>query len=309
MEIIHGLHNLKIDAKGCVLTIGNFDGVHRGHQAVLQRLKNIAKKLNCSTMLMTFEPHPKEFFHPENAVSRLSNLREKMILLETFGLDKVLVIPFNQTLVALTAKEFITKLLVSELAINYLLVGEDFQFGHQREGNLALLKLYAEKHSFTVEPFSAIKDRDLRISSTQIRQCLADGDFKQAKILLGYDYFMAGRVSVGDQRGRTINFPTLNIPLKRLQSPIKGVFAVTVTGIEAKPMPGVANLGTRPTVDGLKILLEVHLFDFDKIIYGQHVKVHFQQKIRDEKKFASFDELRKQIAQDAEVARKILKVS
>lgn len=307
IQIIRGLQNLTPACKNCAVSIGNFDGVHRGHQAVLQQLKLQAHALNLSTLLITFEPYPKEFFYAESAVPRLSNFREKMLLLDAMGLDQVLVLNFNQALADLSAETFIQKLLLEQLAVKLLLVGEDFRFGYQREGDFTLLQQRAQKQDFIVDTLAPVLMGSTRVSSTQIRDCLAKGDFKQAQNLLGYAYFMAGRVQQGDQRGRTIGFPTLNIPLKRLQSPLWGVFAVTVTGIETGSLNGVANIGTRPTVDGLKTLLEVHLFDFDKTVYGQHVKVHFHGKIRDEKKFASFEELKQQIKKDAELAKIILK--
>lgn len=306
MQIIRGLHNLTSVCKNAVITIGNFDGVHLGHQAVLQQLRQKGEELNLPTLLMTFEPHPKEFFQPDTAMPRLSNFREKMLLLDAVGLENVLVLDFNQTLAKLSADEFIQKVLLDRLAVKHILIGEDFRFGYRREGDLALLRQYAVNYGFTVDTLSHVMLGEKRISSSYIRECLAKGDFKQAKNLLGYTYFIAGRVARGDQRGRTIGFPTLNIPLKRLHSAIRGVFAVTVTGIEDRPLKGVANLGTRPTVDGLKTLLEVHLFDFDKMIYGQHVKVHFHEKIRDEKKFGSFEELKQQIIKDVEMARELI---
>ncbi len=303
MKIIRGLHNLKPEAEKNVLTIGNFDGVHLGHQAVISALKTEAKALGLPAMLMTFEPHPKEYFSPDTAPSRLTSFAEKMIQIQKLALDKVLTVKFNQAIASMSPEAFVVELLVRKLNVAHLLVGEDFQFGRNREGNFALLKEMAEVQGFKVETIDTLNHDGQRVSSTLVRELLSQGNFEKAKALLGRPYFMAGKVQYGAQKGRTIGFPTANLALKRVHPPIKGVFQVEVEGLATESVPGVANLGTRPTVDGLKTLLEVHLFDFSETIYGKSIKVIFKHKIRDEKKFDSFDALKQQIQQDVRTAK------
>lgn len=303
MKQIHGLHNITAADHGSVVSIGNFDGVHRGHKAVLAELRKKADELNLPSTLVIFEPHPKEFFTPDAAPARLTNAQEKLGLLEHEGLDTVLVIAFTEEFSKLSAERFIRELLVEKLGVKYLLVGEDFHFGYKRQGNYDLLKAESAKHNFEVVTVSTLFEENERISSTCIRNALAAGEFAEANKLLGYEYSISGTVEKGEQNGRTIGFPTANMALNRIEPAVRGVFAVSVEGLGEKQVKGVANLGTRPTVDGLKTLLEVNLFDFNEDIYGKNLKVIFHKKIREEKKFDSFDALREQIIKDVKIAR------
>lgn len=303
MELIRGLHNLSSRHHGCVATIGNFDGVHLGHQAVLGQLAEKADEYGVPTTVITFEPQPQEYFAPDNAVPRLTRLREKLLALRRFSVDRVLCLSFNRLLATLPAEEFIERILVKGLGVRYLVVGDDFRFGAGRRGDFSLLQAAGEKYGFQVAHMHTFALAGERVSSTRIRQALARGEMEQAEQLLGRPYRMCGRVVHGDKRGRTIGFPTANIRLHRKASPISGVFAVELFGVEGEPWRGVANVGVRPTVQGLRPLLEVHLFDFNGDLYGRHVYVDFLHKIRDEQRFESFDALKQQIQLDAQQAR------
>jgi len=306
MRVIRGLHNLGLGGGGCVATIGNFDGVHLGHRAVFQRLSAQGRSLGLPTTVITFEPQPMEFFAPERAPARLTRLREKLDALQHCGIERVALLPFGPRLAAMGARAFVRELLVDGLGVRFLLVGDDFRFGHGRQGDYALLEAMGRDHGFAVEDLNTVTHGGERISSTRIREALARGDLGQARHLLGRPYRICGRIGHGDKRGRTIGYPTANINLHRRVSPLRGVYAVQVEGVGESPLPGVANIGTRPTVDGHAFRLEVHLFDFDAQIYGRHLEVEFMLKLRDEKRFGSFDELRRQIALDAAVAREFL---
>ena len=307
MELIRGKHNLRADHRGCVATIGNFDGVHLGHQAVFRALKEKAERHRLPATVILFEPQPMEFFRPEQAPPRLTRLREKLQQIRNCGIDRVLLLEFNRTLAGMSPKAFIDQVLVQGLGIRHLYVGDDFRFGAGRAGDFELLAAVGREAGFEVESMDTVSHQACRISSTRIREALLAGDLATAEACLGRPYQIFGRVSHGHKRGRTIGFPTLNVPLHRRVSPLRGVFAVTVQGIARDDLPGVANLGTRPTVSGGdRPLLEVHLFDFQRDVYGAHVGVTFVQRIRDERKFDSFDDLRRQILLDAAQARKIL---
>lgn len=309
MKLIRGQHNLHTAHRGCVATIGNFDGVHRGHQAVFAELRRRASSLGLPSTVITFEPQPMEFFRPEQAPARLTRLREKLQAIEACGIDRVLLLEFNPALAAMSADDFITRVLMQGLAVRHLYVGDDFRFGHDRSGDFALLRAAGEAHGFGVENLDSVCHDDCRISSTLIRQALSAGELAIAESYLGRPYAICGRVAHGDKRGRTIGFPTMNIDLHRRVSPLRGVFAVRVSGLAEQALPGVANIGTRPTVSGdTRYLLEVHLFDFDRQVYGEHVQVTFVARIRDEKKFDSFDQLKLQIQADARQAREALGV-
>jgi riboflavin kinase/FMN adenylyltransferase len=309
MQLVRGQHNLHASHQDCAATIGNFDGVHLGHQAVFKALQEKAMHLGVPSTVILFEPQPMEFFQPQKAPPRLTRLREKLIHIRNCGIDRVVLLEFNQHLASLSAEAFVQQVLVDGLAIRHLYVGDDFRFGRERKGDFSLLQKAGEKQGFGVEGMDTICHDDCRISSTRIREALAAGDFSTAEFCLGRSYQICGRVGHGNQRGRTIGFPTLNINLHRSVSPVRGVFAVHVEGLDDEALPGVANVGTRPTVDGKgRPLLEVHLFDFDRPVYGAQVGVTFIQRIRDEKKFSSFDELQQQILLDAARTRKILHI-
>ncbi|VAW73859.1 FMN adenylyltransferase / Riboflavin kinase [hydrothermal vent metagenome] len=306
MFLIRGMHNLKAEHRNCVATIGNFDGVHLGHQAVISQLAEKAAELKLPACVVTFEPQAAEFFKPESSPARLTRFREKFIALQHFAVDRILCLPFNAALSALSAEEFIQKVLLEGLGVKYLVVGDDFRFGKGRRGDFELLTKAGQEYGFQVVHMHTFDVDESRVSSTRIRQALAQGELSLAKKLLGRGYRMSGRVAYGAQRGRTIGFPTANIFLHRQQVPLSGVFAVKMFGLESSPLQGVANIGTRPTVDGSQTLLEVHLFDFDQDIYGKHVQIEFIKKLRDEEKFDSFDELKQQILTDAQQARQCL---
>lgn len=303
MELIRGLHNIRPRHHGCVVTIGNFDGVHLGHQAVIRQLTEKAAELNLPSLVMLFEPQPQEHFSPQRVPARLTRWREKIQALRHFALDRVLSIRFNQTFASIPAQEYIAHLLVNRLGVRYVIVGDDFHFGKGREGDFALLQQAGKQYDFQVANMHSFMIDAVRVSSTIIRAALARGDLNTAQKLLGHPYRMCGRVAHGDKRGRTLGFPTANIYVHRQATPVSGVFAVEMFGLEGPPVTGVANIGTRPTVGGTHCMLEVYLFDFDADIYGRYVHVDFMRKLRDEKRFSSFKELTQQIQLDVQQAR------
>jgi len=306
MELIRGLHNLAGRHNACALTIGNFDGVHLGHQAILTMLIEKARELNVDACMMSFEPLPQEYFAADTAPARLTRLREKWCALESTGIDQFLCIRFNHWLADLTAEEFIQKILVDKLHVRYLVIGDDFRFGKGRTGDFEMLKAAGKKYGFDVVNSHSHCLNGERISSTAIRHALAHDELQHAQQMLGRPYIICGRVAHGDKRGRTIGFPTANIKLHRHATPLSGVYAVTLSGINDEPIAGVANIGKRPTVDGAHLQLEVHLFNFDKSIYGEQVCVEFKHKLRDEKRFDSFELLKEQIIKDSEQAKTLL---
>lgn len=303
MQIIRGLHNLRPGHHGCVATIGNFDGVHLGHQAVLGQLADKADTMGLPLVVVVFEPQPQEFFRPQESPPRLTRFREKVQALRRYAVDRVLVLRFDAAFSQQSPQAFIDRLLVQGLGVRYLVIGDDFRFGRDRAGDFKLLQQVGRQHGFEVVNMHSFLLDGERVSSTRVRAALAAGDLNEAEKLLGRIYRMSGRVAHGDQRGRTIGFPTANIHLHRNAIPLRGVFVVELYGVAGEPLPGVANLGTRPTVDGQRTLLEVHLFDFDRDIYGAHVHVEFLHKLRDEQRFPDFAALKAQIEHDARQAR------
>jgi len=301
-KIIRGFHNLEKSPSGCVATIGNFDGVHLGHQAVLSQLAMKGNVLGLPAVVITFEPQPNEFFSPNNAPARLSRFREKFEALQSYSIQQLCVLRFNKKLAQMTAEAFIQRLIVDGLNIKYLVVGDDFRFGKDRLGDFALLQQAGQRHGFQVVNMHTFSIDSTRVSSTQVRQALKLGDLSLAEKLLGRPYRMSGRVAHGDKRGRTMGFPTANIHLHRCNVPLSGVYAVQLFGVEGEPISGVANVGVRPTVGADKALLEVHLFDFNRDIYGCYVQVLFMKKLRDEQRFSSLDELIMQIKHDCQQA-------
>ena len=296
MKFIRGIHNIKEQHRGCVLTIGNFDGVHRGHQALMSQLREEGRKRNLPVMVMLFEPQPLELFAGEKAPARLTRLREKLKYLAEAGIDEVVCVRFDRRFAALSAQSFIAELLVEKLNVKFLAVGDDFRFGAGRLGDFLLLQKAGAEYGFDVVSTQTFCDGGKRISSTAVRQALADDDFALAQSLLGHPFSISGRVVHGDALGRTLGFPTANLPLRRAVSPVKGVFAVEVHGLTPQPLPGVANIGTRPTVKGLRQQLEVHLLDINMNLYGQHIDVVLKKKLRNEQRFASLEALKEQIA-------------
>lgn len=304
MHLIRGLTNLQPLTKGCVLSIGNFDGVHIGHQKIIEKLALQGKAMNIAIVIMLFEPQPLEFFLGNKSPSRLMRLREKVIRFKKFPIDKLLVVKFDKTLANYKAENFISHFLVNKLNVKYLVVGDDFRFGKARLGNFAMLKKTGQLLGFNVVNTRSCYKTGQRISSTLIRDALCLGDLAQAKKLLGRDYSICGRIVYGNNRGSTIGFPTANILMFRKNTPLKGVYAVTMTWATNKEIPGIANVGTRPTVTGTNtVILETHLFNFNQNIYGQYVEVHFKHKIRNEISFDSLDALKTQIAKDVTVAK------
>ncbi len=303
MKFIRGIHNLREQHRGCVLTIGNFDGVHRGHQALLSRLREEGRKRNLPVVVMLFEPQPLELFAADKAPARLTRLREKLRYLDEAGVDAVLCLRFDRRFAALSAHSFVADLLVDKLGVRLLAVGDDFRFGAGREGDFLLLQKAGADYGFDVISTQTFCDDGKRISSTAVRQALAEDNLPLAATLLGHPFNISGRVVHGDALGRTIGFPTANLPLRRYVSPVKGVYAVEVRGLGDKPLPGVANIGTRPTVAGIRQQLEVHLLDVAIDLYGRHIEVVLCEKIRNEQRFSSLDALKEQIAKDVVAAR------
>jgi len=299
MELIRGLHNLK-KLPGCVLTVGNFDGVHIGHQEILKSLVKKAKKQGVCSLVISFSVTPQTFFGRPQA--RISSFKEKHLLLQSLGVDKHLLIRFNKAFSEISATDFINKILIEKINMRHCFVGDDFRFGSRREGNYSMLKKASINNNFTVQKIGDISINGRRVSSTEIRKTLTDGNFEAAEAFLGRPFSISGRVANGDQLGRTIGFPTANISIKRKLSPVLGVYSVLIEH-NSKMYAGVCNVGKRPTLGGTKTLLEVFIFDFNQEIYGDPVKVVFKQKCRDEIKFGSIEELKKQIQKDVEKSR------
>ncbi|WP_036799373.1 MULTISPECIES: bifunctional riboflavin kinase/FAD synthetase [Photobacterium] len=303
MELIRGIHNIKPEHHGSVLTIGNFDGVHLGHQAVLRQVQAKAKELGWPATVMSFEPQPMELFAGDNAPARLTRFRDKYQQLKQLGMDRLFCVNFNAHFANMSPRDFVRRLLVEQLGVKFLVVGDDFCFGKGRSGNFAMLEAAGKEFGFTVVSTQSFCVSEQRVSSTAIRQALANNDLPLAESMLGRPYTIGGRVSHGRKLGRTIGFPTANVPLKRRVSPVSGVYAVEVFGVDGAPLPGVANVGHRPTVNGVRQQLEVHLFDFKSDLYGRQIEVVLRHKLRDEIKFESFDALKAQIERDAQTAR------
>jgi riboflavin kinase/FMN adenylyltransferase len=290
------------------LTIGNFDGVHNGHQAMLARLTAAARARGLSATVLTFEPHPREFFAPQSAPTRLTSLREKLELLASHGVDRVHVQRFSAAFAALSPEAFVERMLVGALNARWVLVGDDFRFGAKRAGDFAFLADAARRHGFELEAMPTVSDGGVRVSSSAVREALARGELARAQALLGRAYSISGRVVHGDKLGRALGFATANVQLNHNRPPLGGIFAVRVHGIGASPRPGVASLGVRPTVHAAgKPVLEVHLFDFTGDLYGAHLRVEFLAKLRDEEKYADLDTLKAQITRDCATARDVLK--
>ena len=306
MELVRGLYNLRARHRGCVATIGNFDGVHRGHQHMITAVRAAAIRVGLPAAVITFEPTPREFFEGDAAPARLTRLREKLEALASYGVDRVLVLRFDRRVQAMGATEFVERLLVDGLGVRHMVVGHDFHFARRREGNLALLQEAGKRHGFTVEEVGRYMDDGERVSSSLVRDALGRGDLERARKLLGRPYRMAGRVRRGAQLGRTLGFPTANLALHRKVVPLWGVFAVRVSGAGLADHPAVVSLGTRPTINGTEPLLEVHVFDFDGDLYGRYLDVDFILRLRDERRFETIDALVAQMHRDAAAARAAL---
>lgn len=291
----------------CALVIGNFDGVHRGHQALLARARMVAAERGLPLCVMTFEPHPREYFAKFNPAipvpNRIANLRDKLDALRRQGVDFVVVEHFHAAFASLSPEAFIENILVKGLHVQWLLVGDDFRFGAKRAGDFTLLEQAAQQYGFAVERMHTVHHDNVRISSSEVRTALADGNLQLAKELLGHPYTISGHVLHGRKLGRTLDFPTLNLRVKPDRPALKGIFVVRVHGLTAQPLRAVASLGVRPTVEEAgRVLLEVHVFDFDQTVYGKLVKIEFLKKLRDEEKYDDLATLRAAIANDASQA-------
>lgn len=299
VDLIRGLHNIRQRHSGCVCTIGAFDGVHLGHQAVLGELMAHGRERGLPTTVIVFEPLPREFFAPREAPPRLMSFREKSLALQEFGIDRLVRVKFDDDFTHMTAEAFVEDVLVNGLGARFIMVGDDLRFGAERKGDFRLLSDMGVELGFDVARAPTVEIDDERVSSTRLRGVLQNGDFALAERLLGRPYSISGKVVYGRQLGRTIGSPTANMQLHRLQAPLSGVYVAEVRGVDDHHWPAVVNVGTRPTVDdSIKANVEVHLLDFDGNLYGAHLEVVFLQKIRDEQRFESLDALKEQIQRD-----------
>ncbi|BBP00067.1 bifunctional riboflavin kinase/FAD synthetase [Sulfuriferula nivalis] len=297
MRITHGNHPLVSHASA--VTIGNFDGVHLGHQAMLQHVVDTARIRQLTPCAITFEPHPRELFTPETAPARLSNLRDKLMNLAAAGMKHTHICHFNNTLAHMPAEQFVQQILVDGLQTRYLLIGDDFRFGAKRAGNFELLQQLAPQHGYELAAMHSVTHNTTRVSSTAVRAALANGELDIAKQLLGHPYRISGRVAHGDKLGRELGFPTANIRMRRNKLPLTGIFVVEIHGISDHALPAVASLGVRPTVKtGAQPLLEIHLLNFTGNLYGRIIHVDFLAKLRDEAKYPDLATLTQQIALD-----------
>ena len=300
MTLMRDLDPSRLANQQSVVTIGSFDGVHLGHQSILQQVIDYAKSLNCRSVIMTFEPQPQEYFSAQTAPPRLMRLREKIEALLDFGVDLVVCMRFNEQLRCLTAEQFVSKILVEGVKTKHLIVGDDFRFGCDRKGDFKMLEAMGREQSFSVQDTQTVQVQSQRVSSTLVRELLQCSDFKSVADLLGRSFTISGKVTYGQQLGRKLGFPTANINLNRFRAPLAGVYAVWVE-IEgmSERFKGAANVGVRPTIgDKVKPILEVHLLDFDQQLYGQRITVEFVHKIRDEQQFTSLDNLADSIGED-----------
>lgn len=306
MELIRGLYNLKSEHKYCVLSIGNFDGVHLGHKMVLSRLTLEAKRLNLPSTVLIFEPQPAELFLGSQAPARLCRLRDKYIQLKKFQLDRLVCLSFSPQFASMNADEFVQSLLVTQLGVKFLVIGDDFRFGYKRQGDFQLLQQAGKKFGFEVIDTKSLNHGNTRVSSSEIRDALSIGDLDKVSLMLGRKFSVSGRVCHGKKLGRTIGVPTANVMLMRKVSPVSGVFLVSIA-FKNKIYYGVANIGNSPTVKNeKKAQLEVHIFDFDKNVYGEYIEVTLEKKLRDEVCFNSVDQLKNQIEKDIKEAKQII---
>ena len=289
--------------RASAVTIGNFDGVHRGHQLVIRQLRGVAAAASLPTVVIIFEPQPGEFFAPDKAPKRLARFRDKIAYLKAQQIDYLLCLHFDADLAALQAEDFVQRILIDSLQTRHLVIGDDFHFGHQRQGNFNFLQQNSERFGFRVDETETLMQDGERVSSTRVRECIQQEDFKRAAELLGRPYSLSGRIAHGKKIGQTLGYPTINIKMGDKTLIVKGIFAVRVKGIDNQPLRGVASIGTRPTVNGVDTILEVYILDFNRDVYGYRVEVEFLHKIRNEEKFDSLDELSAHIAQDTAKAK------
>lgn len=313
MELVRGLVNLRERHRGAIVTIGSFDGIHLGHQALIARARAHAARLGRATMMVSFEPLPREFLARDDPPARLTSLRERCRALAALGLDALCLLRFSEQLRSLSGEDF-AQLLAHDLGCAGIVVGHDFRFGRHGAASVGSLEREGAARGFAVDVVPPVLIDGERVSSSDVRSALAAGDFARAERLLGRRYSMRGRVVSGERLGRKLGYPTANLPLERRRSPVRGIFAVRVRGAgldghggaTARGWPGVASLGTRPTVGGVEPVLEAHLFDFEGDLYGRELEVEFAAKLRDEERFASLDALVEQMHRDAADARRLL---
>jgi riboflavin kinase/FMN adenylyltransferase len=306
MELIRGRRHLRDSHRGGVVTIGGFDGIHLGHQALLERLRAHGTSFSCPTMMLTFEPLPREYLAPSDPPARLTSWRERWRILSTLGLDAIFLLNFCK--VRDTPSDHFAQMLANDLRAPAVVVGHDFRFGSRGHATASDLKEFGQRLGFTVDIVPPVLIDEERVSSSGIRTALAEGNLKRAERWLGRPYSMRGRVVYGRRLGHDLGYPTANMRLERRRSPLAGIFAVRVRGAIAHALPGVASLGTRPTVDGVEPLLETHIFDYSGNLYGREIEVEFVEKLRDEVRFESLDALIAQMDRDAAAARGILKI-
>jgi riboflavin kinase/FMN adenylyltransferase len=306
MELVRGLHNISARHRGCVLTVGNYDGVHLGHQRMIGALKVRAAEFRSAATVLVFEPSSKEFIDPDGAPPRLTRWREKFLALKAQGVERLVTLRFDECMRAMTPRSFVEELIVGRLGTRHMVVGDDFRYGSKACGTIDTLRAAGQAHGFGVEQMAPFVFDGVRVSSTAVRERLEYADYAGAARLLGRPYRMTGRVAPGLKLGRELGFPTANLRLMRRKSPVWGILAVWTHGIDSRPLPGVASLGTRPTVNGTEPLLEVHVFDFAGDLYGRAIEVEFVEKLRDEVKFESLDAMTVQMQIDAARAREVL---
>jgi riboflavin kinase/FMN adenylyltransferase len=307
MELIRGVHNLAERHHGCVASIGNYDGLHLGHRQVLRQLSEQAREDGLPSLVMCFEPTPLEFFCGDKAPARLSTFREKVEQLGAMGIDRFFCVRFDPELAEMSPEQFVRDLLVDGIGVRHLVVGDDFRFGRDRSGDFNTLEVAGRTHGFEVVDTPSYSVDGIRVSSTIVRESLAKGDLGLAERMLGRPYSMSGRVVRGDQLGRQLGFPTANLRVGRHKPPLRGVYAVRIRGL-GQVRAGMASLGTRPTVDGTEMRLEVHIFDFGEDIYGRHIQVEFARRLRTEKRFDSVELMTEQLHRDGRDARRVLGV-
>lgn len=305
MQLIRGIHNLRPEHRGSVVTIGNFDGIHLGHQRVLEYIQHKAAELGLASTVIVFEPQPQEFFF-ETPPARLSRWREKALLFHRFGVDRLLTLRFDEQLASLSAEQFCRRILVDGLDARYVVVGDDFRFGRGRSGDFEFLKRFSAGHDFEVIRAPSLTIDDRRVSSTWIRECLAQGDLAKARELLGRHYSISGRVVAGNAIGREVGYRTANVELHRRQVATRGIFAALVHGLDTQAIEAIAYIGKRPIVDGTRDVLEVHMFDYDGDCYGTYLTVELIEKLRDDQVFDSVERLRDQIDADVTRAKAVL---
>ena len=304
MKIISDLNSISSSASKCVATIGNFDGVHLGHQQLLKLLVEKARELQLPSTVISFNPHPLEFFIPDRAPTRLTSTDEKAELIGCLGVDRLVVLQFNREFANTEPEDFLENVLVRKLGVEQIIVGDDFRFGKGRRGDFAMLTEFGEQRGIRIDRMESMLVQNERVSSRQIRICLAKGELEKAKDLLGRDFSMSGVVELGDGNGAKWNIPTANVFPAYRNVPVSGVFVVEVDDITEKPVPGAANIGIRPTVGGQRVVLETHLLDYEGDLYGRMIRVRFIKKLREEQKFPSIDAMLVQIRKDIEESRK-----